>query len=208
MTDIKIKLKSEIYNIDYIHTNDNNYKFTFGEINWSTLTTSYKCSDYLCNGRLSIIYEYTNDLKKNVKKKITETKEHSILREDHTYIIKEEVKESLKTNSTIIIIKRCANPIFLKHFLINYCIRKNILNIKGNKLVSIFEDIYGKIKLDYSKLNINQKTKYLSKYKKNNNIKNNEVITIEKALTIETIANSVAKYIYNFKKKMNHYIKC
>ena len=68
MTDIKIKLKSEIYNIDYIHTNDNNYKFTFGEINWSTLTTSYKCSDYLCNGRLSIIYEYTNDLKKNVKK--------------------------------------------------------------------------------------------------------------------------------------------
>ena len=85
---------------------------------------------------------------------------------------------------------------------------KDILNIKGNILVSIFEDIYGKIKLDYSKLNDNQKTKYISIYKKNNNIKDDEDITIDKALTIYIIANSVAKYIYNFKKKMNHYIKC
>ena len=68
MTDIQIKLKSKIYNIDYIDTNDNNYKFTFNKINWSTLTTSYKCSDYLCNGLLSIIYEYTNDSKKSLKK--------------------------------------------------------------------------------------------------------------------------------------------
>lgn len=33
MTDIQIKLKSEIYNIDYIDTYDNNYKFTFNKIN-------------------------------------------------------------------------------------------------------------------------------------------------------------------------------
>ena len=76
---------------------------------------------------------------------------------------------------------------------------KDILNIKGNILVSIFEDIYGKIKLDYSKLNTKKSTNYLSIYKKNNNIKNKEVITIEKALTIETIANSIVKHIYNYK---------
>ena len=127
MTNIQIKLKLEIYNIDYIDTNDNNYKFTFNKINRSILTTSYKSSDYLCNGCLSIIYEYTSDSKKSLKiKKIIEIKEHSIIREDHTYIIKEEVKESLKTNSTIINKKRCANPNFLKHFLINYCIRKDM----------------------------------------------------------------------------------
>ena len=76
------------------------------------------------------------------------------------------MKEALQTNSTIIIKKRCVNPKFLKNFLIHYCITKDKLNIKGNNLVSIFEDIYGEIKLDYSKLNQNQKNKYISIYKK------------------------------------------
>ena len=69
----------------------------YNKINWNTLTTSYNCSDYLCEGRLSINYDYLDKNHESLtNSKINEIKKHSILKEDHCYIIKSDVKNYLK----------------------------------------------------------------------------------------------------------------
>ena len=54
----KKRIQNPILKIEYIDSNDNIYKYHYNKINWSTLTTSYNCSDYLCECILSINYEY------------------------------------------------------------------------------------------------------------------------------------------------------
>ena len=118
------------------------YIITYNKINWNTLTKSYNCFYYLCEGRLSINYDYLDETHESLTiSKINETKKHSILKEDHCYIIKSDVKELFENISSILIKKRCSNPLFLKHYLIYYCIKKNKLNITGKILSNLFKDI-------------------------------------------------------------------
>ena len=79
---------------------------------------------------LSVSYEYKDNDRDSLKiRSINIKKEHSIDREDHNYIMDEDIKEIYETNSTVR--RRCSNPTFLKKFLIYTSIKKNKLNTKG-----------------------------------------------------------------------------
>lgn len=79
----------------------------------------------MCDARLSITYEYKDNIKDSLKiKNINIKKEHSIEREDHNYIMNEDIKDIYETNSTILIKRRRSNPTFLKKFLIYISIKK------------------------------------------------------------------------------------
>ena len=89
----------------------------------------------------------------------------------------------------------------MKHYLIYYCIKIIKLNITGKILSNLFKDIYGEIKLDYSKLTIKQKEKYIKIYKKNNKIQYENEVKLEESLNLDIIANSAARYLINYRKK-------
>ena len=79
----------------------------------------------MCDARLSVSYEYKDNNRDSLKiKNINIKKDHSIDREDHYYIMDEDIKEIYDTNSTVLIRRRCSNPTFLKKFLIYTSIKK------------------------------------------------------------------------------------
>ena len=199
-TDLQNLIKSKIYYIEYITDEKEYYKFSFSKPHWNTLNISYKCSDSICGSRLSANFELLNnniinlvhyEIKKN----------HTIKNEEHNYNYDKNILEDIKNTGTLVIKKKCSNPIYFKKFLILMYIKENRYNLKGKEILLKFKNIYGDIKFKIDDISDNYKQYIIKKYNLNINIKDFTNKIFNDNITPDIIANSVASYIYNLNHK-------
>lgn len=89
-------IKSKIYYIQYINDESEQFKYSFSKAHWKTKTINYKCSDYICESRLTAKIEI-NKIDKIIKLIEWEIKKpHSIKPEEHNYNNDNNILEDMK----------------------------------------------------------------------------------------------------------------
>ena len=124
------------------------------------MTISYKCSDTICEWRLSAKYELYNNIIKLINYEIK--KNHSIVYEEHNYNYNNKILEDLKYKGATIINRKSNNPLYFKKFLIVMSINYKKFNQKGQNLLLNYKQKYGNIKFKIEGLSDNYK-KYIKK---------------------------------------------
>ena len=120
--------KTDISNkIKYFEINEGDniiYKYNLNKYNNKTLKASYYYVDTSFEDRLSA--QYKIDINNNNNQLVIENYEktinHSNENNSHNYVRKYEILNDLKYNTIYNINKKCENPIYLKKFMIEYCL--------------------------------------------------------------------------------------
>ena len=157
-------------------------------------------SDSICGARLTAKYEIINN--KIIKLLNYEIKkEHTIKNEEHNYNYNEQILNDLKYKGTIIIKRKCSNPIYFKRFLIVMCINENKFNLTAKQILVDFLSKYGNIKFKTDDISESYKAYIIKKYKLEIEVKELKDNIFNEHITPQIIANSVAAYIYNLNRR-------
>ena len=190
-----------IYHLRYI------FRYSISKIYYNNNTIYYYCSDTHCGAKLKVVYD--NDLNsKEIKEyniiKFTITKEHTLNPEEHTYIFNKEIMEDLKYKSLIYIKRKMSNYNYLINIIKKECIINDFKGITGNELYEFINKKYGKITINANNIEHKFITNEIKKYKKKNNILDNENIDINHIINLKTICGKIASfYCYYTKKNKN-----
>ena len=107
----------------------------------------------------------------------------------------------MKYKGSVLIKRKCSNPIYFKRFLIVMCIHQNKINQTGKQILMNFIEKYGNIKFKTEDISEKYKIYIIEKYKLKIDIKELTDNIFNKHITPQIIANSAATYIYNLNRR-------
>ena len=128
------------------------------------------------------------------------SKEHNIDYNSHNYVINETAIKDLDSYDINNIKKKLIDIKYAQNFLKKYAIKNNNIVTSISKLVNIFTEEFGNIKLNYDTLTIEEKNKYINKYRKTKKLNDDENIDIKSIVNIKSLCIGAYTHLRNYRE--------